>query len=270
MIAKVLIDNIAEEALIGEWGLAVYIEHEGNKILLDTGTTGDFVKNARAIGVELKDVDYAVLSHAHYDHADGMAAFFAENKKAKFYLRDEAEENCYKKAFPFPKYIGIKKGTLREYADRVEKVSGDFELCPNVYLIPHKTPGLEERGKAAKMIVKKGFFFQTDSFAHEQSLVLRTENGLVIFNSCSHGGADNILEEIKKTFPNEKIYGIIGGFHLFRSTKEQVYHMAEGIKKSGIEHVITGHCTGQQAYEWLKEVLGERVQQIKTGLVIEV
>ena len=76
MIATVLTDNIADGELQGEWGLSIYIEYQNRNILLDTGASDLFLKNAEKLGRKIEDVDYAVLSHAHYDHADGMDAFF--------------------------------------------------------------------------------------------------------------------------------------------------------------------------------------------------
>ncbi len=59
-------------------------------------------------------------------------------------------------------------------------------------------------------------------YSHEQSLVVDTEKGPVIFNSCSHGGAANIINEVTQTFPNKKIYGLVGGFHLFNKTEDKL------------------------------------------------
>ena len=90
MIAKVLIDNITKNELISEWGLAFYIEYEGQKFLLDTGASGNFAENAKSLEIHLGEIDYAVLSHAHYDHADGMPTFFGQNETAKFYHKTES------------------------------------------------------------------------------------------------------------------------------------------------------------------------------------
>ena len=111
MKATVLIDNIAKDKLKGEWGLAIFIHHGDKRILLDTGAGESFASNAEKLGVPLKKVDFGVLSHAHYDHADGMEKFFEGNSRAKFYLSSECKENCYGKRWIFSKYIGIKKGT---------------------------------------------------------------------------------------------------------------------------------------------------------------
>ncbi len=99
MKIQVLIDNIASccgpRKLFGEWGLSVYVEFEGKRYLLDTGASHLFAKNAGLMGVDLSKIDMGILSHAHFDHSDGMARFFALNKIAPFYLRKGAGENCY-------------------------------------------------------------------------------------------------------------------------------------------------------------------------------
>ena len=96
-------------SLEAEWGLAIYIEYNGKKILLDTGASGLFAENAEKLGINLEQVDFGVLSHAHYDHADGLEEFFQRNKTAPFYLSGAAGENCYSYQNNELKYDGIKK-----------------------------------------------------------------------------------------------------------------------------------------------------------------
>ena len=72
MRATVLVDNLEHNGLKGEWGLSIYIEYRDKKILLDTGASGLFAENAQKTGVSLEKVDYGVLTHAHYDHSDGI------------------------------------------------------------------------------------------------------------------------------------------------------------------------------------------------------
>ena len=273
MLAKVLIDNITKNDLISEWGLSFYIEYEGHQILLDTGASDNFAKNAMKLGIKLEDLEYAVLSHAHYDHADGMPAFFEKNKTADFYLRRGAAENCYgKKKWRFLKYFkynGIQKGTLKKYEDRIKYVEGDYRLLDGVYLIPHKTLGLEEIAKKVDLYVKDHGKMFPDDFAHEQSLVFDTPNGLVIFNSCSHGGADNIINEVAATFPAKEICAYVGGLHLYKSPENDVRALAMRIKETGIQKVVTGHCTGDAAFSILKEELGDVIEQMYTGMEIK-
>ncbi|MGI6014120.1 MAG: MBL fold metallo-hydrolase [Oscillospiraceae bacterium] len=268
MLARILIDNITKNEFASEWGLAAWIEHNGHSFLLDTGATGAFIENADAMKLDIERAEFGVLSHAHYDHADGLAAFFQRNAQAKFYLRRGCAENCYGKRWIFSKYIGIQKGNLTRYSDRIVYVDGDYEIIPGVTLVPHKTPGLELIGKKAGMYIKKNGRQYPDCFSHEQSLVINTERGLIIFNSCSHGGADNIILEVMKTFPDQKLYALIGGFHLYRSSDEEVHALADRIQKTGIETIYTGHCTGDRALEILRKKLGDRVQQFYAGMEI--
>ena len=105
MKATVIIDNIENDGIPGEWGLSIYIEHNDKVILLDTGKSELFADNANKLGLDLSKVDYAFISHAHYDHSNGMPLFFEKNKKAQFYLRESTGENCYKKVLFAKKYI---------------------------------------------------------------------------------------------------------------------------------------------------------------------
>lgn len=270
MKATVLIDNIAKGSLKGEWGLSIFIKHENRSILLDTGAGPAFALNAEKLGIDLKKVDIGVLSHAHYDHADGMEKFFSLNDKAKFYLSTECKENCYGKRWIFSKYIGIKKGVMQSYKDRIIYVKGDKVIANGVSIVSHKTKGLEAMGKKAGLMIKENKKLRADDFSHEQSLVIDTAKGLVVFNSCCHGGADTIITETQRSFPNKKIYAIVGGFHLYKSTDDEVRALADRIKKTGIEKIYTGHCTGDKAYKILASELGDKACQLYVGLEIEV
>lgn len=267
--ATVLIDNIAADGLTAEWGLSVFIGYKGKNYLLDTGASGKFADNAKKLGISLSDTDFGILSHAHYDHSDGMERFFSENDKAKFHIRESAAENCYGSKFIFSKYIGIRRGTLEKYSDRIVYASGDLQLSDGVTLVPHKTPGLAAAGKRAGMFRKVNGRRVPEDFSHEQSLVFDTRKGLVIFNSCSHGGADNIINEVAATFPGKKIYALIGGFHLFKTSEKDVRTLAGNIKKTGIEYVATGHCTGDKGFNILKKELGDTLVQLRSGFIFE-
>ena len=119
MKATVLVDNIPRGELKGEGGLSIFIEYGNVNFLLDTGASGLFLENAKKLGKDIKSVHYAVLSHAHYDHSDGMRQFFEVNKKASFYLREGSEENCYTKKWFLRKYIGLPKHMLEEFSVRI-------------------------------------------------------------------------------------------------------------------------------------------------------
>ena len=267
--ALVLIDNIADEDLVGEWGLSIGVNWEEQSYLLDMGASDTFIRNAEALGFDISSVNMGVLSHGHYDHANGMLAFFEKNSHGKCYVRTGAQQAYYHKELFIRRYIGIPHElTTGEYSKRIEYVEGDYELAPGVWLIPHKTEGLAAVGKRNHMYRKQGRKWIPDDFSHEQSLVFDTLEGLVIFNSCSHGGADHIIKEVSSTFPGKKIKAMIGGFHLFLSSEKEIRQLAKGILETGVEQIYTGHCTGQRAYSILKEELGDKLFQLKVGLEI--
>lgn len=320
MHITVLTDNIEYKQFAAEWGLSILIEYDGRKYLLDTGASRLFADNAALLGIDINDVDFTTLSHAHWDHANGFDTFFALNDHAKLYLRKGTGENCYgtedktsaedaeeeKRAAAAAaedvevrdavkvspedaethgeakispedeearalgyKYIGIRHGYLEKYRDRIEYVEGNYELAPGAKLIPHRTPGLDAIGRKAGMYLKIGNSIVPDDFRHEQSLVFETQKGLVIFNSCSHGGADNIIREVSKEYPGQQLYAMIGGFHLFELPDDEVRAFAKRVRETGIEHILTGHCTGDRAMEILREELGDMAQQMHAGLQLD-
>lgn len=269
MKATVIVDNQKSGELKGEWGLSVYIEYEGEKLLLDVGASNLFAENAAKLGILLADVDMAVLSHAHYDHANGMEEFLRRNTKAKFYLRESTAANCYLKHWIFTKYIGIPKGILEKYAERFVFATGNMKLSDGICLVPHSTPGLEKIGRREHMYQRRKDGWHPDDFSHEQSLVFETEKGLVVFNSCSHGGAANIIREVSESFGGKAVYAIIGGFHLYNKSEAEVREFAKQVEDTGIQYVCTGHCTGEKSYAVLKEELGEKLHRLECGLVME-
>ncbi|SDB31195.1 7,8-dihydropterin-6-yl-methyl-4-(beta-D-ribofuranosyl)aminobenzene 5'-phosphate synthase [Pseudobutyrivibrio sp. YE44] len=265
----VIVDNIPDGELQGEWGLSILVEYGNKKILLDTGSTDLFAENLQKLGFDIKGIDYGVLSHAHYDHANGIPRFFQENSKAKFYMRESVAPDCYHMGWFSKKYIGIPKNLITDYSDRIHLVRGDYELCDGVYLIPHKTARLAWIGRSEMMYRKNDHGTKPDDFSHEQSLVLDTDTGLVILNSCSHGGAVNIINEVQRTFPNKHVYALVGGLHLFNKRDREVERTAESISRTGINQIYTGHCTKDRAYEIMKAEFGNRIHQFKVGMVME-
>ena len=112
------------------------------------------------------------------------------------------------------------------------------------------------------------YWYPPDSFQHEQSLIFHTEKGLAIFSSCSHAGADHIIEEVQEAYPKENICAMAGGFHLYRTSPEDIRALTRKLRKAGIGNIYTGHCTGSEAFEILRDELGEQAVQIYTGMEI--
>lgn len=271
MKTTILVDNDAQKGLGCEWGFSALIETDsGSIILLDSGASGLFAQNARELGIDLASVDCCVLSHAHFDHADGFGDFFAINDHAPLLIRSSCAEDCYSDAKGDMTYVGIQKGLLEDHAERIERVGSTIEFAPGAWLLGHSTEGLEEIGEHEHLYLKRGDELVGDAFEHEQSLVIETPRGLVVFNSCSHGGIENIIEETRAAFPGKHIVALIGGLHLFLRSDDEVRALANTIRELGIEKIHTGHCTGDEALAILEEELGGMVEPTFAGQVIEI
>ncbi|MBR5734976.1 MAG: MBL fold metallo-hydrolase [Desulfovibrionaceae bacterium] len=269
MKMTVLVDNAGTETLPGEWGLSIHIESNGQRFLLDAGQSDLYQKNAGALGIDLSLVDHAVLSHAHHDHANGFASFFEVNSKADLWVSASCGENCWKRKDGGWKYIGIAPGILAKAESRLRRARGMEQVEEGVFLLPHAMPGFGGAGLAEGMFLREGEGFRPDDFCHEQSLVFDLPSGLVLFNSCSHAGADRIVREAAEHFPGRRLHAMIGGFHLCNKSAEQVRDFARRLRDTGVEAVCTGHCTGAQAFAVLKEELGDRAAQFCTGFTME-
>ncbi len=261
--------------LKGEWGLSHYIEYGDRVVLLDAGLSGLFAENAGLLGIDLENVDYAVLSHAHDDHANGFDTFFEVNSHAPLYVAEGCYENCYDLTDEGYKYAGIPQGILERHADRIVRASADMLIDDGIRLLGHSTPDLEKLGFAEKMFLKTddetgNTTYVPDDFSHEQSLIFEQDDGVVVFNSCSHAGADNIINEVIKAYPDRRIKAMIGGFHLFNKTDEYVRAFAARVAATGVESIYTGHCTGDRALAILREELGSMVHTFRTGLEFEI
>lgn len=274
MNIQVLIENTTNSFLVSEHGLSLFITYNEKSYLLDAGATGAFIQNAQELKAPIFHADYCVLSHGHYDHAGGFLAYLEKNPQAKIYAMESAKEDYYSGAGGNIHEIGIPKEILANFQQQFCFVKEITMLDSHVYLLPHSTPKLEEIGKRTKLYHKAGEALVPDDFSHELSLVFDTPKGMVIFNSCSHGGIKNIMEEVKNAFPSKQIYAFVGGLHMRGLRNGQVYctfseeeiaDIAKYLKEAGVQKLYTGHCTGQPALELLQKHLGDRVESLTTG-----
>ena len=79
----VLSDNRrCDDSLETEHGLSILLETKKHRILLDTGTSDIFIRNAAKMNIDLSTVDYVFISHGHSDHAGGLKHFMEINDNA--------------------------------------------------------------------------------------------------------------------------------------------------------------------------------------------
>jgi len=255
-----------------EHGLSFFIEANGIKILFDMGASSLFLENAEKLGLDIKNIDLAIISHGHYDHGGGLNAFLTENTKAKVYINKNAFGNHYSKRIEKLTYIGLDQSL--EGNSRLIPVD-DFLQINQELMLFSRVAGEEFLSSCNdSLFAEKDHTVERDDFVHEQNLVITEGNHSVLFAGCAHNGIVNILNrltELGKLPPNH----VIGGFHLYNHGKRtsenpaNVSKIGEFLKETGSVY-YTGHCTGTEAFQHLKKIMGNQVQYLSTGTVVEI
>lgn len=274
IIIKALVENetISKE-LESEHGLSIYLETSKHKLLFDTGASNLFSLNAVKMGVDLKEVNLAVLSHGHYDHGGGLATFLEINQKAPIYLNQKAFGDYYSKApSGDKKYIGIDKALSQNkrmiFVEKQLSFEDEFELFSEV-----KGEKLFPSGNQS-LLMKIGDNFELDDFSHEQNLLIKEEEKRVLLTGCSHRGIINILEEFYKLYNCWPTH-VLGGFHLYNpiSKKDEDEALVREIASFLLDtkaQYYTCHCTGKGSYNILKEEMKDKLEYLATGTILDI
>jgi 7,8-dihydropterin-6-yl-methyl-4-(beta-D-ribofuranosyl)aminobenzene 5'-phosphate synthase len=103
----------------------------------------------------------------------------------------------------------------------------------------------------------------------EQSLIIDTQNGIVLVTGCAHPGIIEIIEKAK-TIARENIYMVIGGWHLFSTSEREIKGIIDAFLRMGIQKVAPCHCTGDLAIALFRKAYGENFIQAGAGRIIQV
>lgn len=260
MKITVLAENTSvSESLIAEHGLSLYIETESKRILFDMGQTDAFAKNAETLGIDLTKVDFAVLSHGHYDHGGGLRAFLSINENAPVYLSRHAFGDYYSS-----KYIGLDKSLAEE--PRLCFVPDYLKICDGVELFSCNDRTAEYRAEPYGLTAEREGVRTYDDFRHEQYLVITEKGKRTVISGCSHKGVLNALLWLSPDV-------FIGGFHFMKldplgEGKSTLDSAAEIFNGRKIPY-YTCHCTGTEQYEYLKNKIS-KLYYISCGMHVEI
>lgn len=249
-----LMENTAcREDVCFEHGLSLYLETENYSILFDAGQSAAFADNAQTLRVDLKQVDFAVLSHGHYDHSGGLGKFLEINEAAPVYVSRWAFEPHWESD---GRYVGVDPSL--EENPRIRYVAEKTELAEGITLLRMDTAPMDTAG----LLVEENGVRVPDDFRHEQYLLIEEQGKRILISGCSHKGILNIMDAFRPDI-------LIGGFHFMKITEEE--KLAEAAKKLLTFDTVyyTGHCTGQKQYDYLKTVMGDKLHYVSAGTVLQ-
>ncbi len=274
----VLSDNRSDDnRLSTEHGLSILLEttnererggvrhsqSEQHKILLDTGASDVFIRNAELLGIDLSDVDYVFISHGHSDHAGGLRYFLEHHQKARVIVSPDAMSGKFYS----------KRGNLHSITtesewpeidnNRLILIDQTCEILEGLHAIAHipqtnPTP----KGNQNLYVQDAAGNFIHDDFRHELALYV---DGL-LFTGCAHSGLENILAACP--WP---VHTVVGGFHLLdgQETADEIKALAQRLKAKYPEtQFYTSHCTGDHVFEVMKDVMGAQLQSFRCGTII--
>ncbi len=259
-----LYDNFGSEehGATLDWGFSTLVRYRGMTILFDGGSSAELLeRNAKALGVDLREVDMAVLSHNHYDHISGFDHLLAVNPGVKIFLpndrmlggrpsRDakEAEWNAtHQRGYRFPE------------AD-VRYVKKHQEIAPGIRVIATKSELV-------------GYFSKYPPYDQEPlmlglpevTLALEIDDGWVLVTGCAHSEVVRIVRAAKSELGGE-IQGLVGGFHLLPYSENEVALVVRQLHDDfAVKAVAPAHCTGETAHGLLKKAFGQKYTEFGLG-----
>ena len=227
----ILYDNQSDRSdLQPGWGFSALIEVGGHRILFDTGADKLVLEqNANALEVDLASTDALVLSHEHCDHIGTITSALHKNLDV-FY------PTSFSVLFQGEVETKPNRATWRAHP-----VSQPVEIVPGV----HST------GEMGTSIV-------------EQALIVEGVAGPILITGCAHPGIVEIVR-VATDIARGPLHLVLGGFHLYKTSDEDVEKIASLLKELGVERIAPCHCTGGRAMEILKGAFGAASIDIKAG-----
>lgn len=251
--------------LVKDWGYAALVEYGGKRVLFDTGNdAGILERNAGRLGVDLGELDAVVISHRHGDHTSGLGYVLRVNPEVRIYA---PHEGAYFGSVPPADFLAREPGLppdLQYYEGRNPErwvsgtpwtgarfsiVTGATEIMPGFHVLTTRS---QRRGTMEM---------------NELSLAVRTPQGLALVVGCSHPGVETIVESALAI--DERIYTVMGGFHLVMATPADIGRAAETLAGTlKVRRVAPGHCTSEPGFAAFRTRFGERFDHAGLGSVI--
>ena len=250
-----------------DWGYSALVEYNGKHILFDTGNNAEiFAQNVKVSGVDLKKLDFAVISHRHGDHTGGMNYLLTVNPQVKIYAPKEGF-GVFGASLPgtFYRQDASLPDHMRYYNGKPPQTMTFGTPWPSANFV--LIDGVTEAGPGISVIATVS---QTPGTLElrELSLAIETPKGLILVVGCSHPGIERIVEA--STVIDKHVYAIVGGLHLVTTPDSEIARIVTALRdKWKVDRVALGYCTGEPAFAAFQRAFGSQYNYAGLGSVIE-
>ena len=247
---------------LGEPAVSYFIEDGDVRILFDTAYSDAYISNAEKMGIDLNSIDKIILSHGHNDHTGGLKYLNKRNIK----LIAHPDTFNYK----FYDGLDISSPLNKEEVSELYELNlckDPVQMSDNIVFLGEIPTyfNFEERYALGK--TRKNNEMVDDYLYDDSAVVYKSDKGLFIITGCSHSGICNIMEHAKKVCNEEKIYGVIGGYHLF-NVDERLKKTIEYFKDNKVELLYPCHCVSLAAKIEMGKALN--IREVGVGLTISI
>lgn len=256
MRIAILSNNYSNSDLPTEWGLSIYVEYNNKKILVDTGLSDMFMRNAKRMGIGLSNIDYIFLTHAHFDHTDGLPNLPLNGQKIYMHKYARGKYRLIPSGYDF-NGVGWEKKDLTGKFTLIENESF-LKVDKGIYLSgsiprPHGTP-------QNNFFIKENDHYSADTIADEQLIIFELNDGLIVISGCTHFGVKNMTDFIRSKFHGKKVKALFAGLHLKSfdddSYSEELNSIIDYLSKCNLyEKIYALHCTGEKAGKLIEQKL---------------
>ncbi len=254
----VLNDNRKNAEFESEHGFSLLIKVNGKSILFDSGETNVFINNAKLLSIDLNEITDIVLSHGDYDHANGLKHLQLKNKVCLYAHPSIFDVRISKRRGVYAGINQTKENLQEKYnlilAKNSTKIDNEIFFLGEIErlnALEINLPMLDENGKD---------FLHID----DSGLAIKTEKGLVIISGCAHSGICNTINHAIKVCDDNRIYAVIGGFHL-KDQNEKLEYTINFLNDIKCENTYLAHCTSDKCIAEFKKRLNGVTHVVKAG-----